>query len=271
MQRHRGSIKHCYNWRVGATSFVVPADMMFNVRLLADMVDNVQLLFFESHENSSLEHPVDIPGLSQVAREHDLTYTVHLPSDLHLGATDFNQRQHAIDQIVRLVTELDCLAPKCYDLHLLQENGLSDSKWLDNLDASLNKLSCKMGSAGRLIGIENLDYQFDPVASLASRHGFSVSLDIGHALRFQHGWEYLMKYVLNAAHIHYHGVVEGKDHLALPAAQDRITKQLGMKLEKVDFNGVVTLEVYSLDFLKESIGVIERVWALSSGLNRDKF
>ena len=261
MQRYQGSIKHCYNWRVGATSFVVPADMMFNVRLLADMVDNVQLLFFESHENSLLEHPVDIPGLFQVAREHDLTYTVHLPSDLHLGATDFNRRQRAIDRIVRLMTELDCLSPECYDLHLLREEGLSDSKWLDNLDASLNKLSGELGSARRFIGIENLDYQFDPVASLASRHGFSVTLDIGHALRFQHGWEYLMEYVLNAAHIHYHGVVEGKDHLALSAAQDRITRQLGMELEKANYNGVVTLEVYSLDFLKESIGVIERVWA----------
>lgn len=263
MQRDQISIKDRYNWRVGATSFVVPDDIMSNVRLVADMVDNVQLLFFESRGRSLLEHSVDIPGLLRVAKEHDLTYTVHLPSDLRLGASDFKLRQQAIDEIVRLSAELDCLGPGCYDLHLLPEDGLSDSKWLDNLDVSLSKLSDKLGSAARLIGIENLDCQFDPVATLASRHGFSVTLDIGHALRFQHGWEHLIKYLSNANHIHYHGVIQGKDHVALFTSQDLITRQLGMELEKVNFDGVVTLEMYSFDFLKESIKVIDRVWGRS--------
>ena len=176
-------------WRLGATSCVLPADIMANVRVLAPLVDDVQLLFFESAAKSLLPQPLDVQVLRNLAEEHDLSYTVHLPTDLALGAASKVARQEGIGEILRLMAQLAPLVPLSFDLHLVREPDLSEAAWRDNLAATLQELSGVLGEEKRLVAVENIEYPFGLVAPLVEEYGFSVCLDLGHLVRYGHDLE----------------------------------------------------------------------------------
>lgn len=256
------SCKGSYPWRVGATSYVIPGDLLTNVKVLADKVDDVQLLFFESAINSSLVHEVDIEGLAQVAQQNGLTYTVHLPSDLQLGNDDPNKRQHGVDEIVRLVNELEPLQIKSFDLHLEQDQENSTPQWLDCLRQSLSFLRNELGSATKFVSIENIDYPFSLIESLVDEYGFSKCLDLGHALHYQHDWSDAISHVSSARHIHYHGVQNGKDHRDITSSQENYSRELGAALSESGYNGVVTLEIYDINKLEISLASLAEAWSI---------
>ncbi len=253
-------LKGRYPWRLGATSFVVSAGMDENVHFLSSLVDDVQLLFFESRSNSKLENPFDIRFLERLAGGHDLSYTVHLPIDLHLGSHSRRIRHEAIEEIIDLMTKLAPLAPSCFDLHLLRELNVAESRWLDCLNDSLAELADRLGHERGKIAIENIDYPFQSVRSLVLNHGFSLCLDFGHGLRYGEDLEQMLNDIPQAAHIHYHGAAEGRDHLAVDSHQDEMSVGLAEKLSDYCFSGVVTLEVYSLDRLQESCLTLAKAW-----------
>jgi len=249
-------------WRLGATSCVLPADIMTNVRVLAPMVDDVQLLFFESAAKSRLSQPLDVQELRNIAEEHGLTYTVHLPTDLALGAASKVARQEGIGEILRLMAQLAPLAPQSFDLHLVREPSLPDAAWLDNLAASLQELSGALGEEKRLVAVENIEYPYGLVAPLVAEYGFSVCLDLGHLVRYGHDLEEGLALLPRVLHLHYHAVQDGRDHQALTDVEQ--ARVLGGKLVEAGYDGVVTLEMYSLENLKASLALLDEVWQLFS-------
>ena len=253
--------KKKYPWRLGATSFVIPADLLANVQLLAGLVDDVQLLFFESRSKAGLPHPVDVAALKNVADESGLSYTAHLPGDIRLGAADARERQAGIDEIIRLLTELDPLAVTSFDLHLPLEAELAEEQWLANIDHSLAILAAKAGDEKKRICIENIDYPFVKFETVVNKHGFPLCLDVGHLLRFGSDWRAeLEKYLPRARHIHYHGVIAGKDHEAVVKEQADVSGVLGEALVGNGFAGVVTLEMYELAKLQTSLVELSSAW-----------
>ena len=252
------TFKNRQPWRLGATSCVLPADIMTNVRALAPLVDDVQLLFFESAAKSLLPQPLDVQALPDLAEEHALSYTVHLPTDLALGAASRAERQEGIAEILRLMAQLAPLAPQSFDLHLVREPDLPEAIWLDNLAASLQELSGALGEEKRLVAVENIEYPYGLVAPLVAEYGFSVCLDLGHLVHYGHDLEEGLGLLPRVRHLHYHGVQDGKDHQALTdAAQARV---LGCRLAEVGYDGVVTLEMYCLENLKASLALLDGAW-----------
>jgi len=245
-------------WRLGATSGVLPADIMTNVRELAPLVDDIQLLFFESAANSRLPQPLEVQTLRDLAQEHSLSYTVHLPTDLALGATARAKRQEGIAEILRLMTQLAPLAPQSFDLHLALEADLPTTTWLDNLAASLQELSVALGEEKRLVAVENIEYPFGLVAPLLAEYGFAVCLDFGHLVHYGHDLEEGLALLPQVRHLHYHGVRNGRDHQALVDAEQ--TRVLLRRLDKAGYDGVVTLEMYSLEELTASLALLDEVW-----------
>lgn len=256
------SCKGVYPWRLGATSYVIPGDILANVKVLADKVDDVQLLFFESGGNSRLTHEVDMKGLAQVAQQNDLTYTAHLPSDLQLGSENPDKRQEGIDEIVRLINELETLQIKSFDLHLEQNQEIATPHWLDCLSQSLTILKNELGDTTDSVCIENIDYPFSLIESLIEEHGFSRCLDVGHVLHFKQDWSDAIKHIYKARHIHYHGVQAGKDHRAITSFQEKYSHELGAALAESGYNGVVTLEMYDLDKLGTSLISLAEAWSI---------
>ena len=250
--------KKRFPWRLGATSCVLPADIMANVRQLAPLVDDIQLLFFESAVKSRLPQPLDVQALRGLAEEHGLSYTVHLPTDLALGAAAKVERQEGIAEILRLMAQLAPLAPLGFDLHLVREPDLPEAAWLDNLAASLGELAGALGEEKRLVGVENIEYPFGLVAPVVAEHGFGVCLDLGHLLHYGHDLEEGLGLLPQGRHLHYHGVRDGKDHQALCDAEQ--PRMLGQRLAEAGYAGVVTLEMYSLEKLEASLTLLDKAW-----------
>ncbi|MEN8141362.1 MAG: cobamide remodeling phosphodiesterase CbiR [Thermodesulfobacteriota bacterium] len=244
-------MKGRFPWRLGATSFVRPAGVEENVRFLAPLVDDVQLLFFESQSRARLPHAVDIPLLAQLAAEHDLSYTVHLPLDLRLAAADEGRRQADLAEICRLVGELSPLNPLAFDLHLNLEGEMALAEWQANISRSLAQLAAELGEWQALLAVENIDYDPGIFSEVAAGAGCSFCLDFGHLLRYGHGPGRLRP---DCNHVHLHGVKDGRDHQALAA--DPWLAGVLRELARVDFQGVVTVELYKEELLRLSLAAL---------------
>ena len=254
-------IKGRYPWRIGAPSFVIPAGIPENVKYLADRVDDIQLLFFESACRARLPQHIDVPLLAALARDHHLSYTVHLPTDLLPGHGSRAVRQQAADEIVRLMAELSPLHPLRFDLHLPRQRELDVAPWLDNINDFLLALKRDIGPQSALVAVENIDYPFRLVRSLVLHHGFDLCPDIGHALFFDDEPALLRRDIHPGSHIHYHGIRGGRDHQALGPEQRDCTAGLGEALHAAAHRGVVTLEVYNSSDLQVSLQHIDEIWS----------
>ncbi|MBU0679790.1 MAG: sugar phosphate isomerase/epimerase [Proteobacteria bacterium] len=247
-----------YPWLLGTTSFVLPAGMEENVRALAGQVDAVQLLFFESKANARLAHRVDVGLLAGLAAEHNLSYAVHLPLDIHLGSKDRKKRQQGLDEICRLLEELGPLNPKAFDLHLHLEQDLERGAWQDNLRDSLDNLGARSGEWQQKIGIENIGYDFDLVEDVADACNFGICVDFGHRLRYNQQTDFWA--LPHWRHIHLHGASAGQDHHPFHAEDQGFLRALGQKLMEKDYRGIVTLELYELNRVRDSLAVLHEAW-----------
>jgi sugar phosphate isomerase/epimerase len=237
---------------------VLPAGLEENVRALAGQVDAVQLLFFESKARSRLSHQPDIDLLSRLAGDQGLSYTVHLPLDLQLGSNDKRRRQEGIDEVCRLLEETGPLNPLAFDLHLDLDHDMAVGAWQDNLRDSLQTLAHCCGHWQEKIGIENIGYDFALVEEIISGAGFGFCVDFGHALRYNHQSDFWA--LPHWRHIHLHGASPGRDHRPFRAEDGLFLRGLGQKLVNREYRGVVTLELYDLTQVCQSLAVLHEAW-----------
>ncbi|MRR17452.1 MAG: sugar phosphate isomerase/epimerase, partial [Deltaproteobacteria bacterium] len=107
-----------YPFRLGTTSYIIPDDIIPNVRYLAGQVQDVEIVLFEVDDGSNnLPRKEQISELAAIAADHDLTYTVHLPLDLRL-ADDGSSRHASLSKARRVIERTLALDPWAYVLHL---------------------------------------------------------------------------------------------------------------------------------------------------------
>ena len=167
------TMKNRFPFRLGTTSYILPADLLTNVRFLAPYVDDIELILFEADDQSNLPDRNAITELHSLARSHDLSYTVHLPLGLTLGATEEEERRTSVAKALRVVELTSPLNPAAYVVHFEGDRrGLIPSEhmtgWTNSLRASVKDL-LKTGIPSPLFCVETLDYPFalvDPAGSL---------------------------------------------------------------------------------------------------------
>ena len=159
-------------FRLGTTSYIWPADILPNVVQLAPLVDDVELVLFESDEyGSNLPDAVTIAELGRLAEAHDLTYTVHLPLDLQL-ADDDSARPPSLEKARLVIERTRSLDPFAYVVHLdgkAIQNDVDDVRlvhWQSQAARSLDQVAGWAGDVGRVC-VENLE-NYDPTAHWAS-------------------------------------------------------------------------------------------------------
>jgi sugar phosphate isomerase/epimerase len=105
-------------FRIGTTSYIIPADILPNVEFLAPRVDDVELVLFETDEYGSNLPDAGLCGrLNELAAAHGLTFTVHLPLDLRLG--DGGEETHiSLIKARRVIEATAALRPYAYTVHL---------------------------------------------------------------------------------------------------------------------------------------------------------
>ena len=255
------SYKGLYPFKLGTTSYIYPAGYTQNVKMLAPYVDEIELLLFESAPDS-LPSNHEIKKLLSLSKEFDLTYNVHLPTDISLSDPEPSIRNAAMETLKKVMDLTSSLCPSTYTLHLSYDEKGFDSerikKWQDRLYHSAGRFIAT-GVNSEMISIETLTYPMEWVENILNDFNLSVCIDLGHLMVYGFDMETVFnRYCHRTSIIHLHGVENHKDHLSL----DRLSKEKSKIIRGIlkRFNGVVSLEVFSYNHLKDSLPFLEKLW-----------
>jgi len=258
-------VRDAFPFRLGTTSYIIPDDILPNIRYLAGKVDDVQLILFESDEISNLPSPQVIRELAAIGRGENLTYTVHFPLDVWLGAADEVDRAQSVDKCRRIMDLCRRLDVRTYALHLApadpEDRGelpaADMTGWLKSCGKSLETLCTEIESPRQLC-VETLAYRFDVVDELLEAHDLGVCLDIGHLLLGGRDVEaHLEKYAGRLHLMHIHGVRDGRDHQSLRYLDpDLLAASVRQMSDLAVLPRVMTVEVFCEADFKESMEVL---------------
>lgn len=257
------SLKNRFPFRLGTTSYIIPADLLPNVAFLADKVDDIELVLFESHEYSNLPNVTMVRKLREMATRHDLTYTVHLPLDIWMGHQETSIRRQSVDKCLRVIESMAPLSPFAYVIHFhADQRGACPSpemeRWIEGHRQSVEMLLRQVDA--RDLCVEVLDYPYDLIDGIVSDYGMSICLDFGHLLLYGYEpEEYLHRHLPRARVLHLHGVEDGQDHRSLAKVPAGLLAALMEKLGNgQNHTRVVTMEIFDESALAQSLDVMRR-------------
>ena len=169
-----------YPFRIGATSYTYPGNILSNVYKLKDQVDDIELVLFETDSIENIPKPKDLKELKHISDKWNLTYTAHLPLGIDSGSVAADKKKDPVKKIGKLIERLSVLNPYAYILHLnLSEQSDVDIKlWQNRINQSLKKIIKLQLVRPQGIAIENLSYPFSYIDTLISKNGFSICVDI---------------------------------------------------------------------------------------------
>lgn len=249
-------------FRLGCTSYVYPDAIVPNVRKMAPLVDDIELVLFESSDCSNLPDTAIIKQLAHLARQHQLTYTIHFPIDKKAGSDSARERKAFHDQIIEIINLTKPLDPYAYLLHLegIDRNatGSEIELWHTRCCELAELLQTLPGLDSRRICIENLAYPLNWHISLVERYDFSFCIDVGHLWLYRQHWKTLLRKTIGRTRvIHLHGVESNKDHVSLrhvpPVRLRELLQILGKK-----YSHIVTVEVFNEQDTFESLTCINQ-------------
>lgn len=252
-----------YPFRLGTTSYIIPDDILPNARYLAGKVRDIELILFEVDEGpNNLPLPDVIEELKQIAHEHDMTYTVHLPLDLKLGADGSDESLVKAKRVMDCVRGLD---PWAYILHLDGKSVRTSTdteaikQWQDRSLRALEIVSEWAGGAEKLT-VENLEtYPLDFIQPVLDRISVSRCVDIGHLWLDGHDpIPYLQTALPRTRVVHIHGLAE-RDHRSLAFMPEEKVRAVWDELLRAKYEGVLTLEIFSEEDFMSSMEVIEKL------------
>ena len=257
------SLKNRFPFRLGTTSYIIPADLLPNVAFLADKVDDIELVLFESHEYSNLPDAATLRKLKEMADRCDLTYTVHLPLDTWMGHKEESVRRQSVDKCLRVIERMAPISPFAYVVHFhADQRGARPSpemeRWIEGHRQSVEMLL--RGVDARDLCVEVLDYPYDLIDGIVSDYGLSVCLDIGHLLLYGYDpEEYLDRHLSRARVLHLHGIEDGQDHRSIAKVPAGLLATLIERLGNgQNQTRVVTMEIFEENALAQSLDVLSR-------------
>ncbi len=229
--------------------------------MLGPYLDEIELLFFES-QPAGMPSPQEIEEIRQLAQDFDLTYNIHLPLDISLGAPDPSKRLAAIETVKQIIDLSATLAPSTYTLHLPYDEAEFDKegikRWQGLIRQSMEKLLA-FGIEAESISIENLDYPLEWVEKIINDFNLAVCIDLGHLIVNQVDIQAAFnRYYQKTVIIHLYGAQNRHDHLSLDELSP-VNTNIIMPILK-QFKGIVSLEVFSYDRLVSSLSFLELCW-----------
>ncbi len=251
-------------FRLGTTSFIYPDNILPNVRKIGAFFDEIELLVFESAPQ--LPSRTDIRELERLAGELDLTYNIHLPTDISLTDPSGAQQAKAADILLEVLELFAPLNPTTHTLHLPMDRGMHTreelSAWDKRARRGLELLVPRLPDPG-ILSLETLWYSPGCLESLVNDFNLSLCIDAGHHFKYGHDLRSTFE-----AHgdsipvVHLHGVdfsgPTPKDHIGLDRLPDEMF-DLTTKL-LASYEGVVSLEVFNFENLNQSLAQLSKVF-----------
>jgi len=257
-----------FPFRLGTTSYIVPDDILPNVRYLCGKVEDIELVLFESDEFSNLPSPEVIAELVELASAHGLTFSVHLPLDVYLGNDDRQERERSVGKCRRIIDLVEALPKSAFVMHFEAGKGVDINRfteeerkrYVENLSGSTRMLLDGCGYPASMFCAENLNYPFEIVWPVIEAFSLSVTLDVGHLEYYGFPTaDYLVRYLSRTKVLHMHGTTEGRDHNSLAFMRSEALDMVVEALRREPGEPkVFTLEIFSeADFLS-SCRALER-------------
>jgi sugar phosphate isomerase/epimerase len=203
-----------------------------------------------------------IGELADLAKDFNLSYNVHLPTDISISNRNPHQQRIAVDTIIRVAERVAPLNPTTLTLHVpYNKTSLAEDdvkSWQERVIKNLAKIMAN-GTPGHLISIENLDYPFEFLIPVISELDLTICLDCGHLILQEDDIEkFFSTYSAKTAIIHLYGVAKNHFHGALDQLPEKLMVPIMRLLAK--FNGIVSLEVFSYTHLDASLKFMEKCW-----------
>ena len=242
-------------FRLGVTSYVYPADILANIQQLAPVVDDIELVFFESADASNLPTPGEIEKWRVLARKHNVTFTVHFPIDKALGSPDPAEREACLTSILRLIELCGPLTPHGWILHLEGIEATATparvQEWQRDLVPLLRIISGIVDDP-RQVCVENLGYPFKWCEPLLASLPFSICLDFGHLWQMNADWKAHLQHWLPRTRImHLYGADTTSRHYSLERTPVPLVSEVLQAIG--NYSGVLTLETFGYEDTASSL------------------
>jgi len=245
--------------------------LLKNAGLLAEMVDDIEIILFHIPTLHNIPTPEEIHALKKTGEQEDVTFTVHLPTSLEIASPDKEQRRESVQLAREIFMRMAELEPRHYILHvpfspptLVPTPGLyfkfeNDSKWDEWTGRTLESLEILhgvLGNADKLL-VENINYSPRFLEPFLESGLCELCLDLGHlVLGREKVMDHLNRYLDVTRVIHLHGIDGHNGHLSLTwLPKDQVHEWLRY-LHRNSFQGVITLEIFSHRDLEESMEIV---------------
>jgi sugar phosphate isomerase/epimerase len=253
-------------FRLGTTSFIYPDHIIPNVRKIGPFFDEIELLVFESMPDGVLPSREEIRELAQLSGEMDLSYNIHLPTDISLTNISDDQQARAADTLLSVVELFAPLNPTTHTLHLSMDKAMRIPKdlsvWQERARRGLERLVPQLDDPGS-ISLETLWYPPVSLQPLVMDFDLSLCLDAGHHFKYGHDLRTTVDlFSKKIPVVHLHGVdFSGpvpRDHIGLNLLPEAL---FAMTTEWLStYEGVVSLEVFNLENLNSSLARLATVF-----------
>jgi sugar phosphate isomerase/epimerase len=243
-------LKDRFPFRLGTTSYIVPADISPNVSTLAPYVDDIEIVLFESETHSNLPDGRTIEAMQQQRDETGVSYTIHLPLDIQLGDVDNRERSRSVEQCRRIIQLMEPLNPFAYVLHLpigdmTTRSTVNPERWQQHVSEGVAQI-LETGISPQRICVETLAYPFELAATVIDNLNLAVCLDIGHILMNDYSLPaYMHQWFDNTRIVHLHGIADGKDHQSIAHLSDDVLNAVILTMiQRGAKERVLTLEIF---------------------------
>lgn len=238
-------------FRLGSTSYVYPGDLVENARRLRGVVDDIELVLFDTPTASNLPDEATIARLAEVAGD-GLTFSLHLPTHLRLTHPDEGERDRSLDQAAGLIERCHPLPLSGIVVHLEGGEPHDDDPgaWAAWQGAACTTLRALLPLCPAPLCVENIErYAPEAVLPVVEETGAALCLDVGHFWKMgRDPHPSLRRWLGRAPVVHLHGWDGARDHCPLIVTPtDRLAAIL-RELVAHEWRGVLTLEVYENDF-----------------------
>jgi sugar phosphate isomerase/epimerase len=256
------SYKGLYPFKLCTTSFIYPDHYIPNVRMLGPYLDEIELLLFESQGVDVLPNPTVIAELCRLAKEFDLSYNVHLPTDISISDREPARQHRAVETMMRVMELVGPLGASALILHVpYGEKSYDEStvaNWRDRVYKCLEIIQSAAANKN-IIAVETLDYPLDLLGNIIDDLDLAICLDLGHLMVYDYDLvEVFNQYDAKTSVLHLHGIENGRDHLTLARLSEKLAASVSRILKR--FSGVLSLEVFSFDDLDSSLKFFENQW-----------
>ncbi len=258
-------------FKIGTTSMVFGSNLLENTRILAGLVDHIEILLFHTPSLHNIPGPQEIRILKRIGEQEKLTFTVHLPASLEIASPEKKKREESVQMVTEFCLKTAELVPIHYILHIpytpptlvpvpglyFTQGRLQDwDEWTLRALESLEMIHEGTGRNNKLL-VENINYSPYFLEPIWKRGYCELCLDLGHLMLGQENVMDAIRTNLSVTkEIHLHGVKGYDEHLSLSIMpKKRVHEWLGY-LKKTHFQGVMILEVFSPQDLKESMDIL---------------